>query len=212
MKLLNEITIAVCEGSSRRAKDLISRAFDENHSPETILRKGLVPGMLQAEKKFSRGEIPDSEFILCERTMKAGMEMLTPLIKNGKNPAQGLVITGTLEGDIRETGKDILSALMQGLNLRVIDLGSSVPVYRFIDTAKEEKAKLIACTTSMTAFLPQMKALVQAAICAKIRDETKILISGRPVTARFGKKIDADMYAPDPVQAAEIAAEYCAKL
>ena len=211
MTILHSISTNVQAGNTRHLKDLIAQALKENCLPADILREGLVAGMMEMQKKFHKYEILESELLIAELTMKSGLQILMPVIKNEQTPCLGIVITGTLEGDIRETEKDIISYLMQSLGLRVIDLGSSVSSVQFIEAAVEEKARLIVCTTDLTLFLPRMKSLVQAASQANIRQKIKILLSGRPVTEWFCKGIEADMYAPDPIRAAEIAAEYCKK-
>ena len=212
MTKLENIIIKVQEGNTRQTEVLIAQLLKENYSPENILRKGLIAGIMEMEKKFRKNEILDSEFTLAERALKAGLDILRPIFSERQNSFAGTVITGTLEGDIRETEKDITSCLMQSMGLKVIDLGISVSSIRFVEAAIEEMAQIIACTTTLTIFLPLMKSLVQATGQANIRGKTKILLSGAPVTEWFCKSIDADMYAPDPLQAAKIAAEYCRKI
>jgi len=209
---LHDISISIQEGNTRQTEDLVTHAIKENNAPANILREGLAAGIMAMEKKFHRNEILDSEVLLAERAMKAGLQILMPVIREGQHSFLGTVITGTLEGDIRETEKDITACLMQSMGLRIIDLGTSVSSLQFIEAAMEEKAQIIACSTALTIFLPQMKSLVQAASQAGIRAKTKILLSGGPVTEWFCKSIEADMYAPDPISAAETAAEYCKKL
>ena len=212
MTKFQKISFSVQEGDTRQTEDLVTQALHEDLPPQDILRKGLVAAMLEMEKKFRRNEILDSELLIAELTMKAGLHILMPVLRKDQNSFLGTVITGTLEGDIREIEKDIISYLMQSMGLGVIDLGTSVSSVRFIEAAIEEKAHLIVCTTALTIFLPQMKSLVQAAAQADIRGKTKILLSGGPVTEWFCKSIEADMYASNPVMAAEIAATYCRKV
>ena len=208
---LQSISISVQEGDIRKTENLVVQALIEKYPPADILREGLVAGMMQTEKRKHRNEILDSEVLIVELAMKAGLQILMPVSMYTQSSFYGTVITGTLEGDNRETEKGITTVLMQSLGLRVTDLGTSVSSVRFIDTAIEEKAQLIVCATAQTIFLPQMKSLVQAAAHADIRSKTKILFSGKPVTEWFCRSIKVDMYAPDPVRAAEIAAEYCRK-
>ena len=209
MMSLCAISASVQEGKTMQTEAFVSRALKEKLEPNDILRGGLITGMMETERRFQKNEILDSELMLAKRAMKAGMRIVMPLIKNSQCIFSGTVITGTLEGDIRDTEKDIISCLMQSLCLRVIDLGTSVPGIRFIEAAIKEKAQLIVCSTALTIFLPKMKSLVQAAARAGIRSKTKILLSGRPVTEWFCKSIDADMYAPDAILAADMAAEHC---
>jgi len=212
MASLHDISTCVQSGKTTQTVALIREAIKENIPPGRILREALIESIMETEKRFHKNEILETEILVAERAMKAGLEVLMPFLNTAKEPPIGTVVAGTMEGDIRDIEKDIIVSLMQSLGLRVIDLGTSVPNIRFIECAMEEKANIITCTTALTTFLPQMKFLVQAADQAKIRGKTKILLSGGPVTEWFCKSIEADMYAPDLVQAAEMAAEYCKKL
>lgn len=212
MTLLQNISASIQEGNVRQTEDLVVQALKKDLPPFEILKEGLADGMIKTEKRFFKNEILDSDLLIAEWAMKTGLQILMPVLQKEQSSFLGTVITGTLEGEIRETGKDILACLMQGQGLKVIDLGASVPNVRFVEAAIEEKAEIIACTTALTVFMPQMKSLVQAADQVCIRGKTKILLSGGPVTKWFCKTIDADMYAPGPVRAAEIAVEFCKKI
>ena len=213
---LNKISASVQSGSARQTADLVSQAIKDKCPLDAILKEGLVSGMMEMEKKFHRNEVLDSQVHIADWAMKAGLEVLMPLLEEKKAATPEsppcTVITGTLEGDIRETEKNIMAIMMQSMGLNVIDLGTGVSPMRFVKTAADEKAQLIVCAAALTSFLPQMKSLVEAANRAMIRAKTKIMLSGRPVTEWFCKCIDADIYAPDLVQAAEMAAEYCKKM
>ena len=209
---LQDISASVQEGNAKRIEFLVVRALKDNLPPAEILKNGLAAGMIEMGRKFQKKEVLDSEVIIAEWAMKAGLQILMPVIKHEQKAFLGVVIVGTLEGDIRETEKDLISCLMQSQGLKVIDLGTSVSNIRFIEAAIEEKADIIACNTALTIFLPQMKSLVQAAIQADIRNKTKVLLLGGPVTEWFCKCIEADIYAADPIHAAEIAAAHCKKI
>ena len=212
MMILNDISVSVQEGNARRTEELVLKALRDQYSPVDILREGVAAGIIEARQKFQRGEILDSEVLISEWAMKAALGILMPVVTAGENPALGTVVTGTLEGDIREAEKDIIVCLMRSKGLAVVDLGTSVSAARFVEAAIAERADVIACNTALTVFMPQMKLLVQTALQADIRGKTKILLSGVPVSGCFCKSIDADMYAANPIQAAEIAAEHCRKL
>ena len=211
MTIMKDISNSVQTGNTRQTVELVNQAISDKHHPFSILREGLVAGMMETEKRFLKNEILDSEVLIAEQAMRAGHDVLLPFLEAVHAPAMGTVIIGTPEGDIRDTEKNIIAIMMRNMGLNVIDLGASVSNIQFIEAAMEEKALLIICTTSLTTFLTRMKSLVQAAGQANIRSKTKILFTGRPVTEWFCKSIEADLYAPDPVLAAEIAVEYCRK-
>ena len=212
MTIEENICLSIQSGDAVKTEKLISRALREDIPPAKILREGMAAGIMEAEKRLQKNEILDSEYLICERALQAGLYILQSVLSTHQNEFMGTIITGTLEGDIRETGKDLSACLMQSLGLRVIDLGSSISGFRFIEAAIEEKAQLIFCTTQLAMFLPLMKSLVISANQTKIRSRTKILLSGNPVTEWFCESINADMYAPDLIQAADMAAGYCQKI
>jgi len=212
MTLLQLISESVEKGNATQTADLVTQALSENYSQGEIIKDGLASGMMKTNKRFTRSEIIDSEVLVAECAMRAGFRVLSNELEKPRTAYLGSVITGTLEGDIRETEKDISVFLMKSLKLKVIDLGASVSNAKFVETALDERADIIACNSSLTIFMPQMKALVQTAYQSGIHRRTKILLSGGPVTEGFCKSIDADLYAQGPIQAAEVAAEFCRKI
>jgi methanogenic corrinoid protein MtbC1 len=206
---LHEISLSLQKGKARETEELIEKAIREKHSIESILREGFVDAMMKTEQKFMMKEIFVSDVLPAARAMDRGIEIITPYLDGGDTSAWGPVITGTLIGDTLYIRKNLISILMQGMGLKVIDLGISVSSELFIDAVERENARMIVCSTCLTVHLPQMKALVLAAASANLRDKVKILFSGTPVTEQFCRSIGADMYAPDVVSAAELAAAYC---
>jgi methanogenic corrinoid protein MtbC1 len=205
---LSEIAENVRTGKAKDVSSLISRAINERYSIECIVKEGLVAGMAVVDRRFRKKEISIPDLLIAERAMNLGIQIIQSYLSTMETNPKGTVVVGTLEGDILEREKNLTSIMMQGLGLRVVDLGVSVSTGQLIAAAIEEKAQIIACSTTLTTYMPQMKSLVQAAASARIRNTVKILISGGPVTVQFCRCIGADMYAPDIVSAAEMAAAY----
>jgi methanogenic corrinoid protein MtbC1 len=205
---LNEIAKDIQTGKAKEASFLIGLAINENCAVDRIVREGLIAGMSTVERRFRKNEISIPDLLIAERAMNMGIQIIQSYLSRKTTNPKGTVIVGTLEGDILEREKNLTSIMMQGLGLRVIDLGVSVSTGQLIAAAIEEKAQIIACSATLTTYMPQMKSLVQAAASAQIHGAIKILISGGPVTIQFCRCIGADMYAPDAVSAAEMAAAY----
>jgi methanogenic corrinoid protein MtbC1 len=208
MTNLSEIAENIQAGKAKEVSFLISRAINENYDVESIVREGLITGMAVVDRRFRKKEISIPDLLIAERAMNMGIQIIQSYLSNKTTSPKGTVVIGTLEGDILEREKNLTSIMMQGLGLRVIDLGVSVSTGQLIAAAIEEKAQIIACSAALTTYMPQMKSLVQAAVSAQIRGTVKILISGGPVTVQFCRCIGADMYAPDVISAAEMAAAY----
>jgi methylmalonyl-CoA mutase cobalamin-binding domain/chain len=112
-----------------------------------------------------------------------------------------------VKGDLHDIGKNLVRMMMEGKGLEVIDLGIDVPTEKFISTAKETGAKIIAASALLTTTMGEMKNIVEAVKAAGIRDKVTIMVGGAPVTDNFCKSIGADIYTPDAASAAEEAAK-----
>ena len=206
---LHSIAVSLQAGKAKETSELITQAVNENYPLEDILKQGLIAGMEAVEQRFRRHEICIPEVLVVEWALNIGIKTLTPYLHDGETTGKGTVVIGTVKGDIQDTEKNLMTVMMRGLGLRVIDLGAAVTSERFIQAAEQEKAQIIACTAARTTTMHQMKTLVQAVNSAGIRNQVKIMVSGDPVTERYCEVIGADLYAPDVVSAAEIAEAHC---
>jgi methanogenic corrinoid protein MtbC1 len=204
---LQEISTSLQSGKAREMSDLINRAIEEHYSTDSILRQGLIPGIAAVEERFRKNEIFVPELLIAARAMNMGIRMLRP----SPGVSAGTVIIGTVKGDMRDTEKNLIAALMEGMGLRVIDLGSGIPPEKFIAAAKGEKAQVMICTAAHTSSMFQMKLLVQTFAADEIRNRIKVMVTGTPVTEKYCRIIGADLYAPNVVSAAELAAAQCKK-
>jgi methanogenic corrinoid protein MtbC1 len=206
---LKDISSSLQLGKATETADLITRAFKENYSVESILKNGLIPGMLEMKNKLEKQEILVPELIVAARAMNIGIKTLRPLIASTSVEPKGIVIIGTVKGDIYEIDKNLIAVTMEGIGLRVVDLGIGVTAERFVEAAVKEKAQVIVCCANLTTTMPQLKMVVHAVASAGIRNKVKLLITGAPVTERYCRVIGADIYAPDTISAAEMAAAGC---
>jgi len=212
MSILNEISLKLQQGNASAVKELVQQAIDEGFSAQEILEKGLMAGMDIVGVKFKNNEIFVPEVLIAARAMNAGTALLKPLLVSDDVKAKGKVVLGTVKGDLHDIGKNLVRMMMEGKGLEVIDLGIDVPVEKFIETAVQEQAQIIACSALLTTTMNEMKLIVEAAKTAGIRDKVKIMIGGAPVTDQFRASIGADLYAPDAASAAEVAVQACASM
>jgi len=208
---LDEISKSLQAGKAQETMDLLSQAVAKNYPIEDIIKQGLIAGMSVVKQRYRKNEIFVPELLIAARALNMGIKLLKPYLDELETPQNGIVIIGTVKGDIQDIEKNLIALMMRGVGIKVIDLGSAVTAERFIQIAEEENAHIITCTASLITTMPHIKALVQAIVNARLRDKIKIMISGDPVTQRYCEVIGADMYAPDAVSAAKMAQEYCAR-
>jgi corrinoid protein of di/trimethylamine methyltransferase len=204
-----EISTNLQQGKAKNVKELVQKAIDEGMSAKTILEEGLLHGMGIIGEKFKNNEVYVPDVLIAARAMNAGSELLKPLLASSGVEATGKVVLGTVKGDLHDIGKNLVRMMMEGKGLEVIDIGIDVPTEKFITTAKEIGAQIIACSALLTTTMGEMKNVVEAAKAAGIRDSVTIMVGGAPVNENFCKSIGADIYTPDAASAADEAAKVC---
>jgi 5-methyltetrahydrofolate--homocysteine methyltransferase len=154
-------------------------------------------------KKFQEGELFVPEMLIAARAMKAGTEILEPVLAAAGVVPEFRAIVGTVEGDLHDIGKNLVGMMWKGGGIEVIDLGVNVPPQTFVDKAIEHDAHLIGVSALLTTTMPNMRAVVEAVRAASLG--AKVVIGGAPVTPEFAAQIGADGYAPDAGSAVDLA-------
>jgi methanogenic corrinoid protein MtbC1 len=165
--------------------------------------------MYAVTDRYKRTEIFQPELLVARRAMNMGIKALRPAIASSAGNPKGVVIIGTVKDDSQDIEKNLMAVTMEGMGLRVRDLGAGVSPERFVEAAIAEKAQVILCTANLPAAMAQLKLVVRAAVSSGIRNRVRIMVSGVPVTEKYCRSIGADYYAGDTVAAAEMAGAVC---
>lgn len=211
MSTLEDISALLQKGRANEVKAAVEKAIAEGLDAKTILEEGLMAGMGIIGGKFKRNEVYVPEVLIAARAMNAGLVPLKPLLASSGVKARGVVVIGTVKGDLHDIGKNLVKMMMEGKGMQVFDLGVDVPSDKFVAAAKEHKADIVCCSALLTTTMNEMKGIVEAFRASGIRDKLTIMVGGAPVTDSFCKAIGADLYSPDAASAAEAAAEVCAQ-
>ena len=207
MSILTGISQNLQQGRAKVVKELVERAVGEGIDAKVILEQGLLDGMSVIGEKFKKNEVYVPQVLIAARAMKAGTEVLQPLLASSGVKAKGKVVIGTVKGDLHDIGKNLVRMMMEGKGLEVVDLGVDVPAEKFVEKAKEIDADIVACSALLTTTMTEIKVVVDEIVNAGIRDDVIIMVGGAPVTDSFCREIGADIYTPDAATAAEAAVE-----
>ncbi len=159
--------------------------------------------MTEVGRRFKANEFYVPEVLLAARAMHAAMDILKPLLAASKVQPRGVVVLGTVKGDLHDIGKNLVGMMMEGSGFQVIDLGVDCPPERFVAAAKEHNPHIVAMSALLTTTMVNMKSTIQAFVEAGVRKNVKIMVGGAPLTQRYADEIGADGYAPDAASAAE---------
>jgi 5-methyltetrahydrofolate--homocysteine methyltransferase len=152
--------------------------------------------------KFKKNEFYVPEVLIAARAMRAGMEILEPLLaKAGVEPIAKVCI-GTVKGDLHDIGKNLVSMMLRGAGFNVNDLGIDVSSEKFIDAVKAG-SQVVCMSALLTTTMPSMKNVVEGLKKAGLEAKVKTMIGGAPVTQNYADEIGADGYAPDAASAVD---------
>lgn len=209
-KLFEQMKEDLYDGDNDAIEAATHQALEEGHTPKDILDNALIAGMDIVGVDFRAGDLFIPEVLLCARAMHAGLEVLRPLLAESGIPAQGKLVIGTVDGDLHDIGKNLVSMMFQGAGYEVFDLGVDVSPEAFVETVRKENADLVGMSALLTTTMPSMKKTIDAISEAGLRDQVKIMIGGAPVTAKYAEDIGADSFAPDAGAAVETARQLLA--
>ena len=203
--VLEQIKEQLMKGKANDVKVLVQQALDEGIGAGEILNKGLLGGMGIIGERFKKNEVYVPEVLIAARAMKAGMEVLKPALAAAKVEPRGVVVIGTVKGDLHDIGKNLVGMMIEGAGFKVVDAGINVEPAKFIEAARASNASLIGVSALLTTTMTSMKEVMDVLKASDLAGKVKLMIGGAPVTQAFCDEIGADGYAPDAASAADLA-------
>jgi corrinoid protein of di/trimethylamine methyltransferase len=206
-ELFAKMSEAVIAANAETVNKLVEEALGNGIAAKEVLDDGLIPGMDVVGQRMKTGEMFIPEVLRSAKVMQAAMDLLRPHMSEKDSLGLGTFVIGTVEGDLHDIGKNLVSMMLQGSGFTVVDLGTSVKPQDFVDAVKEHKAVVVGMSALLTTTMPKMDATVKALKEAGIREQVKIMAGGAPVTEKFVEEIGADAYGANAGSATEKAKE-----
>ena len=206
--ILLNLSNQVQKGDSETVKELVKTAIDEGVPPMKILEEGLRPGMEEIGRKFEILEVYLPDMILAGDAMTAGVDILRPHLATGEDKAgEGLILLGTIEGDVHEIGKNIVGIMLEAAGFKIVDLGHDVPVLTFAEKVKELGPNIVGISALMTTTMVHMPRVINALEERGLRQGVKVIVGGAPVLPEWAEEIGADGYGENATEAVELVKE-----
>jgi len=179
--------------------------LERGWGPQEVLNDALVEGMRIVGIDFRDGILFVPEVLLAANAMKAGMEVLRPLLVETGAKTIGKVVIGTVKGDIHDIGKNLVAMMLEGAGFEVINLGINTDAEEFIAALEEHKPDILGMSALLTTTMPYMKVVIDTLKERNIRDDYIVMVGGAPLNEEFGMAIGADAYCRDAAVATETA-------
>ncbi len=199
---VKDIFEAVLTFNGDGVKTMVTEEIEAGTDVNSILNDGLISAMDEVGARFSSGEFFVPEMLMAAQVMKMGLEILKPHLSAGSAESKGTVVIGTVKGDLHDIGKNLVAMMLEGAGFNVIDIGVDADSAKFVTTAEEKGAKVVALSALLTTTMPAMAATVKA--FKEAGSTAKVIVGGAPVSNDFADQIGADGYSDSAPGAVEL--------
>jgi 5-methyltetrahydrofolate--homocysteine methyltransferase len=191
--LREEIHRLIIEGDSQAIKSVVEAALDQGEAPLELINEVLNPALKEVGDQFDCGDMYLPELILSAEAMEAAVEVLQPQLeaRQERMDAPGRVVMATVQGDIHDIGKNIVSALLRANGFEVLDLGRDVAAAQIVTKAVEFEADIIGLSALLSTTLPYCRDTLELLGEKGLKARFKVFIGGGPVTPEFAEEIGA---------------------
>ena len=194
----NELKQAVGDLDEEVVLDILNKVMEDGGSQAQEALEACQRGLDIVGDMFDKGEYFVGDLIFAGELMTQAVDILKPALAGTTTESVGKVILCTVEGDLHDIGKNIVRSILEANGIEVIDLGIDTPPQKIVDTMIAEDIHVVLLSGVLTLALDSMKKTVDAITAAGLRETTKILIGGNPVSEEAMKLTGADAWAHNP--------------
>lgn len=178
-------------------------AMDEGISPDDAINLGLAKGMDTISRLFDEAKIFLPQILMAAKAMEAALDIIEPYMKKGDDvKLKGVIVMGSVKGDIHEIGKNVCCAMLRGAGFKVIDLGTDVSPYAFEKAIEESNADVVGGSALMTTSLYQQKDMVR--VFNKDKLPVITIFGGAPCSEEWVNEIGGDGYSASGSEIVEL--------
>ena len=210
-ELVQQMHDDLYDGLKEEVVEGVRILLERGWTPYKLLTEALVEGMRIVGIDFRDGILFVPEVLLAANSMKAGMEILRPLLVETGAPRVGKMVIGTVKGDIHDIGKNLVAMMMEGAGFEVINIGINNPVENYLKAIEEHDPDIVGMSALLTTTMPYMKVVIDTLKEKGIRDDYIVMVGGAPLNEEFAKAIGADAYCRDAAVAVETAKTFMAR-
>lgn len=203
-ELLQLLCDCVVEMEDEKVVEAAEEYIRCGYPPMEGILKGLVNGMKKAADLYEEDIYFIPELLLCSDAMYNGLNILRPHLEKTDAGQKIKVVIGVVEGDTHDIGKNLVKIMLETAGYEIIDLGRDVPAAEFIASVQTTGARVLALSTLMSTSTNNMKKVIELLQEAGLRNQVKVIIGGGPISAAFAKKIGADGYSENAVEAVKL--------
>ena len=210
-QLYEDIKNTVINGKHKDIEALVENAIRDELNLNDLINDALIGAMDVVGDRFAKSELFVPEMLVAAMTMKKGLDIIKPLLKDQEEQSKGKIVLCTVKGDLHDIGKNLVGMMLEGAGFEVIDMGVDVTVEKVVDTVSEIQPQVLGLSALLTTTMPEMENVIKLLQTRGMRESVKVMIGGAPLNVQFAEKIGADAFGHDAAEAVNIARSFIDK-
>ena len=200
------LTLALQEGEADTAEAIALEALQANLDPLEVISDVMIPALTEVGRQFQAGEIFLPELMMAgEAAERVSRHMEAAIVAQGRTTTPlGVVVVGTVQGDIHDIGKNIVATMLRAHGFRVVDLGRNVAPTAFLNAAQENRAHIVAMSSLMTTTRPLALSTLSLFKEVGVKEKYRLVVGGGCVTRDWAEESGFDGYSEDAAGAVEL--------
>jgi trimethylamine corrinoid protein len=205
---MHPLVEAMANMKEKEALQMVDDLLASGEDPQKVLDLS-SEAMQVVGERYQEGTYFLPELIMSGEMLRKIGEVLKPRLaeKTDQTKKLGIVVLGTVRGDIHDIGKDIVGFMLEVNGFEVHDLGIDQPEETFVKAVAEYKPQVLALSGFLSVAFDSMKSTVQQVEAAGLREGLKIIIGGGQMDDTVRKYTGADAYGDDAMAAVAFAKE-----
>ncbi len=201
-----------------QVKSLMREALAAGVDPIQIMEEGLTRAIVEIGDRFGREEIFLVELMLAARCCQEGLDLVKGALAQAARPRmepgtasgvqalepKGVLVIGTVKGDIHNIGKDIVRTLLETAGFAVHDIGVDQAPESFLPRARAVNARVVASSALLTTTCPFQKEIEAKLREAGLRQKVRTIIGGAATSAAWAREVGCDFYAPTATEGVKV--------
>ena len=206
--MLEKLMDAIVNIREEEAIETAQALIDNGEDAIQILDKATL-AIEEVGKRFETGNYFLPELLMSGEILKKISDIIKPNIQREVVAVKkGKALIGTVEGDIHDIGKNIVTFLLDINGYEVRDIGIDIPPAKFVEEIKDFKPQVVGLSGLLTLAYDAMKATVDAIEATGLRDSVKVMIGGGQMSDKICDYVGADAYGKDAMHGVNLVKQW----
>lgn len=195
--LMDKFESAIIAGDSDLSADLADEIVCEKTATPDDIFHHLSDAMEVVGSKYETGEYFIPEMLRSAEAVEHAMKVLEPYLFGQERTQSGVIVMGTVKGDIHNIGKNIIVSALRASGYEVHDLGVNVSTEKFIKAVKDTHADILMLSAFTTSTKPALLDIIAELKDQGLRDKVKVVSGGASHSLEFAREVGVDAFARD---------------